>query len=550
MNRTLLPATFIFLFLTTMYGQGQVKEYFISCNPEDFNYIYANYWEDIYIPVTITYNDATWTDTKMRIRGDGSRQFPKKSLKVKFDSIPFINGRYELNFNAEWEDKSYMRAFISSRVFRNAGQRCFDNDYARLYLNGEFLGLYCYVENVDEQFLEANNYDPTGNLYKAAVDGACLSIYDNIVTFWEQETGDGNKEDLVAFINQINSVSDADYLEFCQETMDYNQMVNIIACNMILSNQSTYYHNYFMFHDVNGNNKWEMMPWDLDKTLSVYAWKNYTNSSAPWVPDNPFLERALLNNTIFSDIRTRVQEITSEVFNSQSFWPMMDSLVTLLQPSILQDTTDDITNVQEWLDQVNIEKNYISNWPAQLQWQFEHIPSTFVAQRTPGVNEPDITFTWTPSIDPDGNPVYYRFIITTGTLFEPELTTVYDSISETEFTLNNLQEDDYFWKVATKKGNQEVEAFDSKNPLTIAVPQFLPCIIQDDMILTSDISPYYVNCDVEVLENATLNIQSGVELIFTDSCSIRVYGKIEAEGTKDSPVVFKPAENCHIGIHS
>jgi parallel beta-helix repeat protein len=543
MKRTYLSTTFIFLFLTKLCVQGQVKEYFISCNPADFNYIYANYWEDIYIPVTITYNDTTWTDTKMRIRGDGSRQFPKKSLKVKFDNVPFSNGRYELNFNAEWEDKSYMRAFVSSRVFKNAGQRCFDTDYARLYLNGEFLGLYCYVENVDEQFLEANNYDPNGNLYKAAVDGACLSIYDDIVTFWAQETVGGNKEDLAAFIDQINNVSDADYLEFCQETMDYNQMVNIIACNMVLSNHSTYYHNYFMFHDVNGNNKWEMMPWDLDKTLSVYAWKNYTNSSAPWVPDNPFLERALLNNVIFLDIRNRVQEITSEVFSSQTFWPMMDSLVTLLQPSILQDTTDDIANVQEWLDQVNAEKNYIANWPSQLQWQFEHIPSTFVAQRTPGAHEPDITFSWTPSIDPDGNPVYYRFILTTGMQFEPELTTVYDSITSTEFTLNNLPEDDYFWKVATKKGDHEVEAFDSKNPLTIAVPQFLPCVIQNDMILTSDSSPYYINCDVEVLENATLNIQSGVELIFTDSCSIRVYGKIKAEGTKSSPVVFKPADN-------
>lgn len=540
MNRILLSVTIIFLLFSPIYSPGQVKEYFISCNPDDFNYIYANYWEDIYIPVTISYNNATWTDTKMRIRGDGSRQFPKKSLKVKFDSIPFINGRYELNFNAEWEDKSYMRAFVSSRVFKNAGQRCFGTDFARLYLNGEFLGLYCYVENVDEQFLEANNYDPEGNLYKAAVDGACLSIYDDIEAFWAKETGGGNKADLDDFINHINTISDADYLEFCQETMDYNQMVNIIACNMVLSNQSTYYHNYFMFHDINGTGKWEMMPWDLDKTLSVYAWKNYTNSSAPWVPDNPFLERALLNNSIFSDIQTRVQEITSEVFIPSKIWPMMDSLVTLLLPSILQDTTDDIASEQEWLDQVNIEKNYISGWPSQLHWQFNHLPSTFSAQRTQGIHEPDVTFSWTPSVDPDGNPVYYQFLITTGNLFEPELTTIYDSITATEFSLNDLPEDDYFWKVTTQKGNQVIEAFDSKNPLQVSILEPLPCTISTDLDLFSNASPYLVNCNVTVEPQVILTIHEGVTLLFENHTRLEVTGGLVVNGTENDPVFFEP----------
>lgn len=532
--------TIIFaLFIFTFKGQTQVKEYFITCNPDDFAYIYANYWEDINIPVTLTYNGTTWNDIQMRIRGDGSRQFAKKSLKVKFANIPFANGRFELNFNAEWEDQSYIRAFISSRVFRQAGQSCFSNDFARLYLNGSFLGLYNSVENVDEQFLAANNYDPNGNLYKAAVDGSCLSIYDELTNVWEQKTGSGNKEDLAAFIGQINNASDADYLQFCQQQMDYSQMINIIACNMILSNQSTYYHNYFMYHDVNGNNKWEMMPWDLDKTLSVYAWKNYTNSSAPWVPDNPFLERALLNPTIFADIRNRVQEISSQVLNTANLWPMIDSLVTVLQPSVQEDTTDDIENVQIWLDKVNIEKNYIANWPAQLQWQFEHIQSTFVATRTPGFNQPDITFNWTPSVDPDGGPVYYRFSLTTNA-FEPETTTVYDNINDTFLSLTNLATGNYFWKVSSFKGEQEVEAFDSKNPLQITVMETLPCTISSDLEIFSTNAPYLVNCNVTVEQQATLIIDEGVTLLFENNTFLKVTGGLEVNGTKKNPVYFKP----------
>lgn len=541
-RKILTTVIFALIFVFNTRVQGQVKEYFITCNPDDLAYIYENYLEDLYIPITLTYNGNTWNDVQMRIRGDGSRYLPKKSLKVKFDSAPFSNGRYELNFNAEWEDKSYIRAFVSSRVFRQSGQTCFDTDFARLYVNGSFFGLYNSIENVDEQFLAANGYNPDGNLYKADIDGACMSIYDDITNYWEQKTGNGNKEDLTTFINQINAVSDAGYRGFCEQQMDYDQMINIIACNMIVSNQSTYYHNYFLFHDVNGNNKWEMMPWDLDKTLSVYAWKNYTNSSAPWVPDNPFLERALLNPTIFSDIRNRVHEIGNQILTTENFWPVIDSLVTVLQPSVAQDTTDDILDVQEWLDKVNVEKNYIANWPEQIQWQFDHIQSTFVCTRTPGFNQPNVTFHWTPSVDPDGGAIKYRFSLTTNA-FEPETTTNYENITDSFLTVNNLAAGNYFWKVTSIKGVYEVEAFDSKNPLTIVATQTLPCLISEDLTLTKANSPYFVNCNVEVEANVLLKIEKGVEIIFSDSVSINIFGELYAEGTQAEPVTFMPASN-------
>nr|NQU91980.1 CotH kinase family protein [Bacteroidota bacterium] len=447
------------------------------------------------------------------------------------------------NFNAEYEDKSYIRAFLSSRVFRMSGQHCFDTDFARLYLNGDFLGLYQLTENMDGQFLEANGINPSGNLYKATKDGACLSVYDDLTNFWEQKTGSGNKEDLALFINQINHVSDGEYLGFCQDQMDYGQMINIIATNMILSNQSTYYHNYYMFHDVNQTGKWGMMPWDLDKTFSVYAWKNYTNSSAPWVPDNPLLERALLNETIFADIRNRVSVLGEEALTSSVLFPMIDSLVQALQASVEQDTTDDIENVQEWLDQVNVEKGYIGNWPSQIQGQFNHVQSTFVAVRTPLPQTPDVTFIWTPSIDPDGQPIEYKLLITSGFQFEPELTSIYDGIITNNFTVNDIPEGDYFWKVISVSNElQEVEAFDSKNPLTIKIFETLPCTITENLELTSEFSPYLVDCNVTVEPQAILTVHEGVTVLFENNTYLKINGGFQVSGTRNNPVCFMPSE--------
>ena len=520
---------------------AQVKEYFITCDPADFEYIYEHFEEDIYIPITFTYDTITWNDAVMRIRGDGSRYLPKKSLKIKFNGEPFVNGRDKLNFNAEYEDRSYIRSTMSNLVFRMTGQDCFATEFARLYLNGKYLGLYNRTENMDALFLEANGYDAGGNLYKATKDGACLSIYDDLVNFWEQKTGSGNKEDLAQLIDEINAVPLNDYPAFCSEKLDYDEMVNMIACNMVLSNQSTYYHNYYMFHDVNGNGKWNMFPWDLDKTFSVYSWRNYTYSSARWAHDNPYPEKAILNQQMLNDVKDRANEIFDEIFNTETLWPVMDSLVAALQPSVEQDTTDDIQDVSEWLAQVQNEKDYVANFPAKLNWYFDHVQSSFTADPTPYPLPHTVTFRWTPSVDPDGFPVEYKLLLTTSDAFDPDETITYEDITDTVFTLDNIETGNYFWKVvSTDNDGQEVESFDSKNPLEVKDFETLPCVIDQDMVLTADHSPYLVVCDIDVLPGVKLTLQEGVEIGFTDSCSIRVYGQITATGSKANPIVFKP----------
>ena len=522
---------------------GQVKEYFITCDPDDFAYIYENFEQDIYIPITITHEGTTWTDVEMRIRGDGSRFLPKKSLKVKFFDTPFSNGRDELNFNAEYEDKSYIRATLSSMIFNMSGQKCFTTEHARLYLNGEFLGLYNSTENMDEFFLEAHGLDPDGNLYKASVDGACLSIYDDVVNFWEQKTGSGNKEDLIQLIAGLNQVSVEDFPEFIAETMDYNQAVNIIACNMVTCNQSTYYHNYYMYRDANGSGRWEMMPWDLDKTLSLYSWRNHTYSSANWTSDNPFLEKTILNPVMLADIKSRANQIFSEVFRTDIFWPKIDSLVQALQTSVAQDTTDDIQSVDEWLAKVQIEKNHFATFPEKLNWYFDNVQSSFTCLPTPVVNPDKVTFRWTPSVDPNELPVTYKFLLTSGSMFEPDLTQTFTGIQDTFLIIQDIPEGDYYWKVISiGAGEQEVEAYNSRNPLKIKNLQALPCVISENMTLQAADSPFLVDCDVEVMPGAVLTINAGVEVVFTDAHSIRVYGGIQAVGTKENPVIFRPAE--------
>ena len=454
------------ILLISFVSEAQVKEYFITCDPSDFVYIYQNYDEDIYIPISLTFQGTTWENTRMRIRGDGSRYFPKKSLKIAFDSILFFNGRNSINFNAEYEDKSYINQYLTSRLMKESGQICFESEHARLFLNDEFLGLYLLVENIDDDFLISNDLDQDGNLYKATLDGACLSVYDNVYYHWEKKTNENSEwDDLINLIQIINSTSDDIYYDFVNDFFYYEKMINIIAMNLLCSNSSTYYHNYYMYHDNNNSGKWEMLPWDLDKTFARYGDNiPFHRSSSHWSPDNPFLERAILCEPVFQDIKDRIDELTTTIFNENNIFPIIDSLKTVLLPSVTEDTTDNILDSLEWFSSLDNNYGFTLVRYSNLQYQFNNYPKSFKVGRTNGLFTSEVQLSWHPSFDPNGNDISYNLSFGKTMNINGIPDSIISGIFDTSYLLTNIQEEGlYYWKISVTDGVNEVDGYDNYN---------------------------------------------------------------------------------------
>ena len=101
-----------------------------------------------------------------------------------------------------------------------------------------------------------------------------MSIFETVEEKWEQKNGAQHDfDDLKNLIAKVNAVSNKDYFAFVQENFNYDDFVNMLALNVYLANGSTYYHNYYLYHHPGG--KWELLPWDMDKSLSYYDWMPY-----------------------------------------------------------------------------------------------------------------------------------------------------------------------------------------------------------------------------------------------------------------------------------
>ncbi|MFN8393706.1 MAG: CotH kinase family protein [Bacteroidia bacterium] len=465
--------------LVTPANEKGLPKLQISCNADSFGIIWKRFKEDLYISATLTIGDKTWNAVRLRLRGDTSREFPKKSIKLKIDDkgeLPF--GRKNLNLNAEYLDKTKMRQYLCTRLYHASGQPCYDTRHVQLYLNGYYQGVYLLVENVEKDFLAKWKLSESGDLYKATKDSACLSHYDNVPALWEKKgpKGDSSFLPLEALIAKLNQTPDREYAEMVKKTLNYENMVNAIALNMLIGNRSTYYHNYFMYLSPKPK-RWNYLPWDMDNTF-VYAERddpyhrgNLSDSHWGNMASNPLFERAITDETILKDIQARVEALAAKYFNPQWLFPIIDSLdMALRQPVLLDSSIQAMTNA-DWEVELAHLKDYVRERPQILKDQFAKFPHSFrLIQPTMPLHAGD-TLRWTAAIDPNGDALTYRICYCQDAFFPREQNTCKLKLPHNYFVLpQGLAAGKYFWKVLASDGTHEVRGFDTRSTFIYQVP--------------------------------------------------------------------------------
>jgi len=243
-----------------------IHNYHLTLAPEALKAINADPYLDSKVPGTFTYKGRSFP-VRVRYRGVGSRGYAKKNWKVDFGS-PVFEGHRQINIQSEFRDAFCCREKITYDIFRAAGVMAPQGRYVHLLLNGEELGLYTQVEQVDEYFLGRNGRDDSGSLYKA--NGGDLHVpaspeqYDFL---YEKKTNETeSNQDLIDFIDLINNTSNIDFPRVLAGKFDIDRFLSSHAVLIWLCSWDSVHINYYLVHHTDLG-RWELIPWDQDTSL-------------------------------------------------------------------------------------------------------------------------------------------------------------------------------------------------------------------------------------------------------------------------------------------
>jgi len=274
-------------------------------------------------------------------------------FKVRFRKDQTLHGMTTANVIFENEPRRVLSEPLAYELYRLAGVPAELTEHIRMWVDGRLLGYHLLVEQPNKSFLRRHGRDDTGNLYKLIWYGG------DVISKHEKKTNPTTgHDDLVALVRGLEQKNGAAQWDFIERHFNVTNFINYFAVNMCIQNWDGFFNNYFTYHDTGGTGKWEIYPWDEDKTWgdydgasSRYDW--YTlplsfgmNDAAStsrstrrgfdgwWRPPGFFSGPLLANAEFRQRFLGRLRELCQTIFTEARMLPIIDALEKRLEPEI------------------------------------------------------------------------------------------------------------------------------------------------------------------------------------------------------------------------
>ena len=297
----------------SLFRQNNLPILEINLPTGALDYINSDPTAEIYVEGSLTYNGETISPIGIRYKGSvgafvggvsgenwanpsGRKTATKLSMKFKIDWKGYHSTFYNLKtlqLHSMNLDNSQMHDRLGYWLFRKMGvpaPRCV---HTKLYINGEYNGLFSLVEQIDEQFTEYHFSDGSGNLYKEVwplkSNNSIQSdkkFYQGLVTNNFQGT---NIDIIKSFAENILNANDSKIQTVIDHHMDLNKTIALAVVDRAIRNDDGPFHWYcdwgscephnFFWYENPTTNKTHLIPWDLDN-----AFENIISNSNPVTP--------------------------------------------------------------------------------------------------------------------------------------------------------------------------------------------------------------------------------------------------------------------------
>jgi uncharacterized protein (TIGR03437 family) len=265
------------------FDRSQLQELRVTIDPAGWQTLRDNYLENTYYRCDVEWQGIRLTGCGLRSRGSGSRSPIKPGLTLdfsRFNSSQRLVGLKSVVLRNLSQDATAMRERISERLFARMGLPYSREAHAKLYINGEYFGLYLMVEPIDKRFLKTRFGDDSGYLfemqpwttYRFEYLGGDPGLY--IPDLFEPKTHEDEPEGekLVALIRDVNQATDAEFAAAASKHLDLKAFITHVAVEQFLDNWDSILADggmtNFYFYRRMADNRWTLIVWDQDAAFS------------------------------------------------------------------------------------------------------------------------------------------------------------------------------------------------------------------------------------------------------------------------------------------
>ncbi len=278
-----------------MFDEDAVHEIHLTFHQADWwdqlEFNFENYSEDIpNISAEFDWEGTHYDSIGVRFKGNSSYMSYnglKKSFKLDIDeyvSDQELFGMDKLNLNNCFLDPSFVREKCAYELCEAVGLPTERTNYAALYINGSYWGLYLIVEQYDQEFIESRfGSGEEGNLWKGEPHGSHEYLGANESAYYNDYELKTNEDvndwsSLVTFTDALNNTSLSILPDTMHVLLDINSAMAMIAIENFTVNLDSYIGrcvNYY-FYNRTLDNRMTFAKWDQNEAWGVFNMWGYS----------------------------------------------------------------------------------------------------------------------------------------------------------------------------------------------------------------------------------------------------------------------------------
>jgi spore coat protein CotH len=274
-----------------LFNGTRVHDVHLRVNAADWAALKDRSDFDTYFPADVVWNGITVRNVGIRHRGFGSRSSSKPNLRVDFNRYltnqEFL-GLKALVLDNVYSDASMLRDAVAMKVFARMGVAAPRQAHARLFVNGQFAGVYVLVEPIDRTFITGafgaseGAAEAGGHLYEYRWIDEYLFGYlgPSLATYAEMFKAQTRETDamvnlyrpLEELIRTVNAEPASRFVEAVGALMDLPALTTYLATETCIGERDGFVgydgtNNFYLYRFRDGRPA-VLIPWDADHAFA------------------------------------------------------------------------------------------------------------------------------------------------------------------------------------------------------------------------------------------------------------------------------------------